>query len=201
MKCCLIPVLGFCLVLVSGCLGGGSPTMYYTLTATAVETPAEIGTPADLIIGIGPVSLPDYLERLPIVSRSGPNRLKIDDGQRWAGPLQEEIIRVLKQNLTVFTGIQRVTLYPWHYDAVPDPDLRVRLNVLCFESSAGKVHLNAQWSMTDKQAGTVVDARPVRIEVPVPGDDTEAQVAAMSRAMEALSREIAVVIINRTPAH
>jgi uncharacterized lipoprotein YmbA len=195
-KRCLIPVVGLCLVLVNGCLSGGPPTVYYTLTATSGETPTAMGTPSDLIIGVGPVSLPAYLERLPIVTRSGPNRLKIDDGQRWAGPLSEEIERVLKQNLTALTGIQRVTVYPWNHDAVPD--LRVRLNVLAFEGSAGTVHLDVQWSMIDKVAGTVVDARQTRIEVPVPADDTETLVSAMSRALGTLSREIAALILDRT---
>jgi uncharacterized lipoprotein YmbA len=198
MKRCLIFVAGFCLVLMSGCLSGGSPTVYYTLTAISGGTPMEIGTPSDLIIGVGPVSLPAYLERLPIVTRDGPNRLKIDDGQRWAGPLSEEIVRVLKQNLIALTGIQRVTVYPWYHDGVPD--LCIRLNVLAFEGSAGKVHLNVQWSMSDKVAGTIVDDRQARIEVPVPADDTETLVAAMSRALEALSRELAAQIIDRTRA-
>ena len=196
MKRCLIFVAGFCLVLMSGCLSGGSPTVYYTLTAISGETPMEIGTPSDLIIGVGPVSLPAYLERLPIVTRDGPNLdILVNFG---SGCLSEEIVRVLKQNLIALTGIQRVTVYPWYHDGVPD--LCIRLNVLAFEGSAGKVHLNVQWSMSDKVAGTIVDDRQARIEVPVSANDTETLVAAMSRALEALSCELAAQIIDWTRA-
>lgn len=194
----LIPVMGLCLVLVSGCLSSGPPTTYYTLTATAVQTPPVASAGPDLTVGIGPVSLPAYLERLPIVTRSGPNRLKIDDGQRWAGPLNDEIVRVLRQNLITLTGIQRISVFPWNHDTAPD--LHVRLNVLAFEGSAGKVQLNVQWSMTDKVAATVVDSRPANIEVAVQGTGTEALVAAMSHALETFSCEIAAVIIERTGA-
>jgi uncharacterized protein len=188
-------VVSFCLLLVSGCLRAGAPTAYYTLAAAAVEPPQVTAAGSDVVIGVGPVILPDYLERLPIVTRKSPNRLKIDDGQRWADPLQEEIARILRQNLAALTGARQVVAYPWHRDMTPD--VQVRLNVFAFEGDRHKVHLNAQWGMTAASVQKDADVRSTRIEVPIEGAGTEALVAAMSRALDILSRQIAAGIMEK----
>ena len=67
-------LLGAILVWGGGCLGGASaPTRFYTLVPMAVP-PSEVNPitaergPA---IGVGPVTLPGYLDRREIVTRRG----------------------------------------------------------------------------------------------------------------------------------
>lgn len=189
-------VLGLCL-LFAACMGAGPPTYYYTLSTADLEPPPVDSAAADVAIGVGPVILPDYLDRLPIVSRSGPHRLKIDDLHRWAGPLQEEIVRVLKQNLAVLTGSNQVIAYPWRHDTAPA--LQVSLNVLCFEGDGQKVSLDAQWRIVDTTSGRTLDHRQTTVEVPDNGEDTESLVAAMSKAVGGLGEKIAAAIIDRQP--
>lgn len=188
-------IVGLCL-LFAACMGAGSPTFYYTLSPADIEPPDDSAS-ADVAIGVGPVVLPDYLDRLPIVSRSGPHRLKIDDLHRWAGPLQEEIMRVLKQNLAMLTGSNQVTAYPWRHDSAPA--LQVSLNVLCFEGDGQKVSLDAQWHVVDTTSGRTLDYRQTTVEVPNNGKDTESMVAAMSKAVGVLGEKIAAAIIDQRP--
>lgn len=187
----ILPFLGLCLLL-GGCVGGSAPTLYYTLSGVPFDALLNDPAESDLTIGIGPVELPAYLDRASIVTRSGSHRLKIDDNQRWAGPLQEEIMRVLKSDLAVRTGAVRVVTYPWHHDSTPT--LQVRLNVLSFEGDGRNVVLDAQWDLIDTATSETLDSRHAPIETPIRGDDTESLVAAMSQTLGILGEKIAAVI-------
>lgn len=189
----MLPFLGLCMLL-GGCMGSSAPTSYYTLSCVTPDAPLNDPAESDLTIGIGPVELPAYLDRASIVTRSGPHRLRIDDNQRWAGPLQEEIMRVLKRNLAVRTGAVQVATYPWHHDSAPT--LQVRLNVLFFEGDGRNVVLDARWDLIDTATSETLDSRHTPIKTPISGDDTESMVAAMSKTLDNLGEKIAVAIIE-----
>ena len=90
------------LLLIGLSLGGfacsSAPAIvYYTLDPlpqTARPVLAETAS-VPKRIGIGPVQLPTYLERAQIVTRAGDHTLAVNDFHRWAGPLDEEIVRIL----------------------------------------------------------------------------------------------------------
>ena len=47
---------------------------------------------------------------LPLVVRTGPNQMRVDDFNLWAAPLQDSIGRIVAQNLVTLLGTPRVTL-------------------------------------------------------------------------------------------
>ena len=51
------------------------------------------------VIGVGPITVPKYLDRPQIVTRSGRNQLALGEFDRWAEPLQDNVLRVLAENL------------------------------------------------------------------------------------------------------
>jgi uncharacterized protein len=53
---------------------------------TGAET-ASPAAPRDLTIGVGPVTLPPYLDRLPIVTRASRARLVLGEFDQWAASL------------------------------------------------------------------------------------------------------------------
>ncbi|MCK7492219.1 MAG: PqiC family protein [Comamonadaceae bacterium] len=64
--------------------------------------------------------LPDYLDRLQVVTRTPSGELAVSDTQRWAEPLQEGLIRVLDENLSALLGTERIVRFPWPRSLAPE---------------------------------------------------------------------------------
>src|SRR3546814_5086338 len=90
------PLLGLVLLFVTGC-AGSLPTRHYLLESMAPTTVDE--TEEDAVIAVAPVTLPAYLDRPDIVTRSTDNRLELADFDEWAEPLDDNITQVHAENL------------------------------------------------------------------------------------------------------
>ena len=95
--------------------------------------PAGLGaSSAATIIGLGPIKLPDYLDRDEVVTRVGPNRLELSDQDRWAEPLDNNFKQVIAQDLTQSLGTHSITFFPW--PGTTRVDYQVRIDVYRFET-------------------------------------------------------------------
>ena len=84
-------------LLFAGC-AATTPTRFYTLSSlVAAPGEASQGLP-HLAIGVGPVTLPEYLNRPQIVTRVGSNRIALADFESWAEPLDGLFARILTEN-------------------------------------------------------------------------------------------------------
>ncbi|MEW6269291.1 MAG: PqiC family protein [Thermodesulfobacteriota bacterium] len=142
-------------------------------------------------IGLGPVTLPGYLDRREIVTRVAPNQLRLSQNEQWAEPLLENVRSVLAQDLAARLGGATVATFPWAGGF--RPDYRVRVDVTRFEpTSAGTAELAARWQVL---AGSdVVAARDSSISRPIGDGGTAAAVAALGQALGDLASEIAAAI-------
>jgi uncharacterized lipoprotein YmbA len=88
----------FTAVLLAGCGSSPAPVEFYTLNSLSgmkqQVNPANPGQP--IAIGIGPIEIPEILNRPQIVTRTGPNKIKVDEFHRWAGPLKPGFAQVLR---------------------------------------------------------------------------------------------------------
>jgi uncharacterized protein len=184
----------------SGCRSAVSPVKFYTLSSIrAMESQAPQASPRqNVTIGIGPAQFPDYLDRPQIVTRSGPNTLKVSEFKRWGGKLDQDFINIFADNLSILLATDRVVIYPWK--AQVSPDYRIALDVHQFEGQIGdSVLLNVTWTLQSREGGA--EALPVTrsiIHQPVSGQDYDAMVSAYSQAVAELSREVAAVINNNS---
>ncbi len=183
----------------TGCLGPGTtrPTRLFVLNATA--TPAVSSDDAtDLRLGVGRISLPELLNRPQIVTRTSANKVHIADFSQWAEPLEKSIPRVVSENLARLTGTDQVSVYPWPTQM--EVDLRVEIAVIRFEGDTdGAVSLIARWRLVRAN-----DSQAYPLQVSTHSDSaadrsTEALVAAMSRTLASLSRDIASAIAIASP--
>src|SRR3546814_11447622 len=87
-------------------------------------------TEEDAVIAVAPVTLPAYLDRPDIVTRSTDNRLELADFDDWAEPLDDNITRVLAENLGHLLRTDRVVVLPSASDAI---DTEVRVDISRFE--------------------------------------------------------------------
>lgn len=176
--------------LLSGC-APIVPVNYYQLTAMDVSSNAsatrEAGT---MVIGIGPVRLPEYLERPKIVTRVTPNRLQLSESHRWAEPLGENISRVLGENLAALLGTDRILLHPWPSSRTTDYQLIAE--IFRFENeSDGAARLVVRWSVKGPDGGIVLPERRSTYRVPAARQDQEGLVVALNEALGSFCREIA----------
>lgn len=186
-------------VALGGCLGRTPPPKLYLLTAldSPPERPAGGSGSA---VGVGPVTLPEYLRRGEIVTRSGCRgaaaefcaELELAELDLWAEPLEEAIPRVLAEDLSILLATENVVRYPWRPSA--SVDYQVTVDFVRFDvDAAGRTELTARWAVVETEKDEVLHlARSIFGESAAAGYD--AKVSALSRALSELAREIAGVL-------
>lgn len=140
-----IALLGFAVMfaLFSACRTS-QPARYYVLTAAAGSGGGAAGGPT---IGLGPFTLPDYLNRPQIVTRKSDTELHLSESNRWAEPLPESFLTALVDSVAQHTESERVLGFPW--SGRPDLECRVRGEVIRFEAdSRGEAVLDVRWLVT-----------------------------------------------------
>ena len=105
-----------------------SPTRFYVLS-TIGDKPTE--APANVAIGVGPINLPQYLDRPQIVTRLSSNQLAVGDFDQWGGQLEDGFARTLAGNLSVLLQTDRVQIFPWKDDQ--SLDYAIVVDVINFE--------------------------------------------------------------------
>ena len=167
------------------------PSRFFALTSL-VETEAVRKSPGaeNISLGVGPIRLPGYLDREELVTRISQNRFAVAENDRWIEPLEENVVRVLMQNLTALLRPERIARYPWQNNQ--RPAYQVEIEILRFEPNAGQeVQLRARWAVIDADTKQTRVAKESQFARQVKPKSSEAAVAAMSEALGDLSREIA----------
>jgi len=190
--------IGWVFVLMVFLLAGCSTTpavRYYILNPSAEMQPdiPQAVSGDTLAIGVGPVEFPKFLDRPQIVTRQSQNRIEVSEFNRWAGSFSEDFLRVLAKNISILLPADRVAAYPWTDQF--SPTYRIQLIVEQFDGRfGGNVVLNVTWSVWNQKDTNQAIFKHTRIKEPVSAGDYDALVAAQSRAIAALSQEIAKAI-------
>lgn len=175
------------------------PSRHYVLRSLAAESGAGalVRGQSNLVLGVGPIVLPDYLKRSEFVTSKSPNEVVIEEFFLWGEDLDRGIAQVLSTSVARYTGSSKVAPFP-------EVDLgsnvpRVAVIVRRFEPAGdGSVLLSVHWAVVDSgvELGET-EGTPFELRVPmnVPPDASapervEAGVTAMSEALDQLAREI-----------
>jgi uncharacterized lipoprotein YmbA len=163
---------------------------YYTLT----DGPARRAPPtADVrySVAVGPVSVPEAVDRAQLVVRLSPTELAIADQHRWAEPLEGEIARALAVELE--RRLEGARVAPGR-GAGAEADLEVRLDVQRFESRLGaEASIEALWSVSPGEGGHTSTGRSL-VTVPVAAAGYDALVTAHAQAIARIGQDIARAI-------
>lgn len=190
LRLCLLLGLLVGVSLLGGCLAVGrgtqEPTRFYVLSPLPAAQGVVVPGPS---LGVGPVSLPAYLDRPHIVTRTGTNELLLADFARWGEPLSDLVPRTLSESLSALLGAERVRAFPW--STAEAVDCQVVVDVLRFDADeGGAAVLEADWALLGSGRRELSRGRSTRRE-PVETVGHGAVVAAESRALQGLAREIA----------
>ena len=172
------------LALLAGC--ATAPSKFYALSSTAT---LDAAPPAPYAVLVGPVSIPASVDRPEFVVEVAPNRVELDEFNRWASPLQNNISRVVAENLVTMLGTQRVAQFQQSLNL--DADFRVAIEVQSFDSALGEsATLNAVWIVRRTKDGKSQTGR-TSLREPTSAAGFEGIAAAHSRALTKMSQEIA----------
>jgi uncharacterized protein len=194
----VLATLGGSLLVVSGC-ASTPPTRLYILPSLVGPdtTPGASAPKRDLTVGVGPVTLPPYLDRPQIVLRASGTKLALAEFDQWAASLQDAFARMLAENLSLLIPTDHVVLAPWPRTTAID--YQVLVEVTRFDGSVGgEVVLAARWSIAGADGKELI-MRQSRLTAPAGGQEYEAIVTAMGRTLEALSREITAILLSLVP--
>jgi uncharacterized lipoprotein YmbA len=181
------------ILMLGGC--ASQPSRFYILSPlpSGETTPPLTSGQQSPTIGVGPVALPRYLDRPQIVTRTGPYELNMAEFDRWAEALDVNFSRVLADDLARLIPSAYVVVFPW-----PRPttiDYHVTVEVTDFLSQVGgESLLVADWTLFRGEGREALLRRKSRFSAPAGGQGYAAVVAAMSRTVADLSREMAEAI-------
>ncbi len=190
-----LAVVTLCASVLGGCVGKSKPSKFYVLSSLpSSNTQKQVAAvERDVAVGIGPVVLRQYLDRPEIVTRASPNQLDLAEFDRWGESLRHNFSRTLTENLSILLVTHHVAVFPW--DGSTTIDYQVAVDVTRFEGDAdGNALLTARWSIFGKGGRELLVRKRSRFSEPAGGQDYQALVAAMSRTLANLSREIATAI-------
>lgn len=185
----------------TGCvnLGPGTPPRAPTYVLDSTVPPTRLEA-SGIAVGLGPVAIPAYLDRNEMVSREAANQLRVDARHSWGAPLDQEIQRVLGENLSRLLASERVIVWPWSRHR--EISMRIPVQVLKFEPIAGKgVVLVARWELLSPDATQVLLSRQSEIVEPIPEAGPGPYAAGMSRALAVLAGQIAESVRAASQAH
>ena len=181
----------------AGCLGGQSaPTSFYMLSPLS---PSQAGTSAAsaegrIRIGLVTVVVPEYLNRNEIVVNLDNTVYQLAEFNQWAEPLNDNLTRVLEENLTNLLRGDSIDVFLASDSSIP-ADYRLEVDVLRLDGNlGGQVALISQWALLEAEEDDLILMRRSEYQEPAADQTVKELVLAQSRVIENLSRDIAAAI-------
>jgi uncharacterized protein len=178
------------LVLLSAC-GSAPKDQFYTLSS---DGKGELGSlpSQEYGVSVGPVFVPDVVDRPQFVLRMRGSEVRIAEQVRWAEPLKEGIARAVASNLA--QSLNNARVLPRSASGAAEADYRVIVDVQRFDSTLGEAAmLDMTWTLRRVKDGVEQTGR-VRAHEAVTGSGYEELVNAHARAIAGVSRTIAEAI-------
>jgi hypothetical protein len=148
----------------------------------------------DVIIAVGPVSIPQYQDRPQIVTQDKDGLLEFAQFDRWGEGLNIGMSRVITENLVRMLPGASIEMFPVNY-AIP-VKYQVIVDVVGLESELGKdAYLVAQWSIIDSKNKKMVFTKRSEFLQPITPPDYVGLSNVLSAACVSLSGEIAEELV------
>jgi len=165
-------------------------TRFYTLSSPSHNTPSN----GNLRIGVGPIEIPQLINRPQIVSRKNGTEIIMSESNQWAGSHREEIIQAIIDNLSSTLKTENVEPYPWKFAF--KPNYQVRINIERFDGELGKNAIfKARWKLI-KDNKEVLVKRAI-IQTKMKGNSYNEYVKTLNELLKKFSQSIAKQIHAR----
>ena len=198
-NCCFVRpkilILLATLMMLCGCLGRSQQTKFYLLQPTlSLQTGKAVPAKEGLRIGVGPVEIPEYLDRPQIVTRISKSEFQVDEFNQWAENLMYSIPTILAQNLSVLLTTDNLFVFPWLGST--QIDYQIKVDVVRFNAIPdGKIVLETQHTIFRGEDREILKKSLSSFTRPTDVQDYGSIVSSMSQVLEDLSRKIAETIM------
>ncbi len=163
------------------------PSRFYMLSSLPPAEASGSGKP--LSVGVGPISMPEYLNRQQIVTRETDTKLSLAEFDRWGEPLGDLFSQVMAANLSSLLQTERVYSLPRRRTA--SLDYQVEIDIHRFDADQlGLIYLTARWSLYGKGGKKLLKTGTTSLTEQA-GRSPDALAEGMSRVVERFSRSIA----------
>ncbi len=183
-------------VTIAGC-GTSPPETFHALTRYASDSQPVASAAGRYGVQIGPVAVPEAVNRPQLVIRTDPGRFDIKEQQRWAGPLPADIAQALAEDLTL--ALPQAYIYSQSHSPanVVPARFRVAVDVQRFESrlqgeGAGSL-VEMAWVVTDVLKDRRHACRSA-VQMPLQGKGYAALVQAHQGSLARISERVASVV-------
>jgi len=190
---CMIFVLSL-----GGCVSvSNSPNpRFYTLYTPDKEKPSqEFNIPENTIIGIGPVRIPEYLNRPQIVTNNKDKTIFFDEFNRWAESLDFALARLINNDLTLIIPKTSLQMFPW--DLTIAVKYQVIVDVVQLENNLNHdLIFVTQWSIIDLEKKRAVFTKRSEFRQDIYPHNYYGLTEALSAATMSLSKEVAQGLVS-----
>lgn len=186
-----LPALLMTVVAALGLATACSTPVFQFYTLSAANVPAAPAT--NLVVALGPVTVPAVVDRPEMVISTGANQVTLDDIHRWASPLPDNLARVMAEDLALMLGTPRVIQFG--QALAPQTDYRVAVDFRSFDSMLGsKASVDAIWTI-HRAKDHKLQTGHTAVSEQVADPSYQALAGAHSRAVAKVSQDIADAIM------
>ena len=174
-----------------GCLGRSPDVRHFVLGR---PTPAAAAPSVDgLAVLVGPVRLPEYLQRAQIARLDPSGEVRLDETNRWLGGFESNLLRALAMGLAERLDSARVVSHP--SKAPFEMDYRIRIHVDDLVAQDGeRLRVRIRWALQPSDPEEPAGLFMMDRAFPIAAVEAEALVAAHETALaelvEAMARSI-----------
>jgi hypothetical protein len=184
-------------LMLAGC-GASEHSRFYVLTENPVVLARVTADPPITTVALGAVKLPAALDRPQMARRLNSDEISYSEYDRWAGPLDDMVRRVLIADLD---GRLAPNMFLIEDSPSSPASLALAVDVIRFDAdAAGLVALNARWEILGRAGSLVGPPHDAMIVEPGSGREAKAVAATMSRAVADLAAHIAASFGSATTA-
>jgi len=180
-------------LLLSGCIRDSRPVQFYMLNADSgvADTVRVSAASQGPVIGLGPIRIPEYLNRPQMIVAIADNQYRLFEDHRWAERLDQNISLALFKALPSQLGTDRIVRFPWSQRQVLD--YQIGIDILEFNVDAsGQSRLIAQWFIKRKDKPTIDRRSDYRFPASI--TDHAVMVNAQSQCLTKLGEEISATL-------
>jgi len=180
---------------INGCSIKTPEVNYYSLVDTSQSPRLNLQHP-ELTVSVGPVILPEVLEKNQIATDGNNGHYSRSEFARWAGRVDRNFARAVGEQLAINLGTERILFYPESKNL--EPDWRVVLEILAMEGKLGEeALLTVRWALftPNDKANTKVIRSQFR-NVPEQGS-YDSWIAAQRQNIKELGAEISAAILQQ----
>lgn len=165
-------------------------TRFYTLNSPSQNTLSK----GNLRIGVGPIEIPQLINRPQIVSRKNETEIIMSESHQWGGSHKEEVLQTIIDNLSSLLKTENIEQYPWKFTF--KPNYQVRINIERFDGELGKnAVLKARWRLIKNNKEVLV--KRVRLNTKVKDSSYSEYIKSLNVLLNIFSQQIAKQISAR----